>query len=403
MSKSSLSDNLKERIIKECRSLLKTQIRWRRHFHQHPELSNQEFKTTLYIKEQIRKIGIKPIKINIPTGVLAEIKGSKPGKTAAVRTDIDALPITELTELKFASKNKGCMHACGHDTHMAVILGVATILSNFRKEFPGHVRFIFQPAEETPPGGARPMIANGAIKNVDMIFGLHVDPTLSTGKIGLRDGVVMASVNDFDLIIHGRGGHAARPHDTVDAIVTATEIVESIQKIVSREIDPIEPVVITFGKFEGGTARNIICDKVTLSGTARTLSVESAKKIPKLIRKTADGICRSRGAKLEMKLLASYPVLVNHPKTNEIIQRNFEILFGKNKIAPTDQTMGSEDFACYLEKTKGAMFRLGVMNKKIKADKPWHSPHFIVDEEAIFYGTATIVSSVMDYLLSSSK
>jgi amidohydrolase len=401
MSKSFLSDNQKDRILKECSLLLKTQIRWRRHFHQNPELSNLEFKTTSYIKEQIIKIGLNPLKINIPTGVLAELRGSKSGKTAAVRTDIDALPVTELTGLKFASKNKGCMHACGHDVHMAVVMGVATILSKFKKEIPGNVRFIFQPAEEKPPGGARPMIANGAIKNVDMIFGLHVDPTLSTGKIGLRDDVVMASVIDFDLIIHGRGGHAARPQDAVDAIVTATEVVESLQKIVSREIDPLDPIVITFGKIEGGTARNIICDKVVLTGTARTLSVDSAVKIPKLIKKTAESICRARGAKLEMKLIASYPVLVNHPKTNEIIGRNFENLFGKNKIAPTDQTMGSEDFACYLEKIKGAMFRLGIMNKKIKADKQWHSPHFIVDEEAIFYGTATIVSSVLDFLLSS--
>lgn len=401
MSKSNLPDNLRDKIVKECRDLLKTQVKWRRHFHQYPELSNEEYKTTSYIKNQLSKFGLKSKRINIPTGVLTELNGSKPGKTAAVRSDIDALPITELTGLDYLSKNTGCMHACGHDVHMAIVMGVATVLTKFKKDIPGKIRFIFQPAEEKPPGGARPMIANGAIKNVDMIFGLHVDPTLATGKIGLRDGVVMASVNDFDLIIHGRGGHAARPHDTVDAIVAAAEVVESIQKIISREIDPFEPVVITFGKIEGGSARNIICDKVNLTGTVRTLSKKYSMIVPKLIKKTAEGVCSARGAKLEMNFIASYPVLVNNPKTNEIIKRNFESIFGKNKIEPTDQTMGSEDFACYLEKVKGAMFRLGVMNKKIKADKPWHSPFFIADEEAIFYGTTTIVSSVMDFLMSS--
>ena len=243
-----------------------------------------------------------------------------------------------------------------------------------------------------------PMIANGALKNVSMIFGLHVDPHLATGKIGIRDGVTMASVIDFDLIIHGRGGHAARPQHAVDAIVIAAEVVESLQKIVSRETDPTSPTAVTFGKIEGGTARNVIADTVTLTGTARTLSALDSRRLPKLIKRTAENICKAHGARAEMKIIARYPVLHNSPKTNQIFERNFKRLFGSGKVGQTDQTLGGEDFACYLQKVPGAMFRLGVMNKSIGADKSWHSPHFIADEEALFFGTSLLAASVLDYL-----
>lgn len=355
------------------------------------------------MKERVKKIGLKILPIKLKTGLLFELKGKFKGPTIAIRTDIDALPIIEQTKLTFKSKNKGCMHACGHDMHMATVLGVAAILNELKDNIHGKVRFIFQPAEEMPPGGARPMIASGALKDVSTILGLHVDPHLATGKIGLRDGVAMASVTDFDLIIHGQCGHAARPHRAVDAIVTAAEVIESIQKIVSRNIDPIQPVAITFGKVAGGTARNIISDKVILTGTARALSPKAAKVLPRLIKNTAESICKARGATVEMKMIADYPVLSNHPKTNRIFAGNFELLFGKGKIVETEQTLGGEDFACYLNKTKGAMFRLGVMNKKIKADKSWHSPLFIADEKAIYYGTSLLVASAIDYLQDSRE
>lgn len=355
------------------------------------------------MKERVKKIGLKILPIKLKTGLLVELKGKFKGPTIAIRTDIDALPIIEQTKLTFKSKNKGCMHACGHDMHMATVLGVAAILNELKDNIHGKVRFIFQPAEEMPPGGARPMIASGALKDVSTILGLHVDPHLATGKIGLRDGVAMASVTDFDLIIHGQCGHAARPHRAVDAIVTAAEVIESIQKIVSRNIDPIQPVAITFGKVAGGTARNIISDKVILTGTARALSPKAAKVLPRLIKNTAESICKARGATVEMKMIADYPVLSNHPKTNRIFAGNFELLFGKGKIVETEQTLGGEDFACYLNKTKGAMFRLGVMNKKIKADKSWHSPLFIADEKAIYYGTSLLVASAIDYLQDSRE
>jgi amidohydrolase len=321
----------------------------------------------------------------------------------AIRADIDALPVHEQTGLPYASKNKGRMHACGHDVHSAIALGAAAVLMKMHEQLKGNVRFLFQPAEEMPPGGARPMIANGALKNVATIFGLHVEPHLAVGKIGLRDGPAMASVYDFDLVIKGKGGHAARPHTAIDAITTAAEVVTSIQKIVSREIDPVTPVAITFGQIRGGAARNVVAERVTLAGTARTFSKAARKRVPSLIRRTVRGVCRAHGAGFEIIEAASYPVLVNNAATNRLFARNQELLFGKNRVTEAQTVLGGEDFAYYLLEVPGAWLRLGVMNKKIGADQPWHSPRFIIDEEAMYYGTALMVAATLDYMYRYKK
>lgn len=392
------SSDLHDQIMWRVDRTFAAQVRWRRHLHAHPELSTQEFATTRYLQVALRKLGARFLPLSIPTGVLAEISGTGKGPTVAIRSDIDALPILEKSGVPFESKNRGCMHACGHDLHMATVLGAAAILANTKEQFRGTVRFIFQPAEEMPPGGARPMIANGALKNVKMIFGLHVDPNLAVGKIGLRDGVTMASVFDFDLHILGHGGHAARPHTATDAIVTAAEIIDSVQKVVSREIDPVSPVVVTFGKIEGGIARNVIAERVVITGTARTLSADTARQVPALIRRTAAGICKARGARFEMIEIARYPVLRNAPPVNRIFARNFEVLFGSKKIETTELVLGGEDFACYLQKVPGAMFRLGIRNQKIGADRPWHSNKFIADEQAMRFGSALLAAVAIDTL-----
>ena len=394
----SISNELRDRLLDRAKKILPQQIKWRRHLHQYPELSALEFETTAYIRKLVSPMGLKELPVSLETGLMADLKGKHSGKTVAVRCDIDALPVTELTGLPYRSKIEGRMHACGHDVHVAIALGTAALLKDFRSDLHGNVRFIFQPAEEQPPGGARPLIADGAVKNVAMIFALHVDPTLPTGKISLRDGITMGSVADFDLTIHGVGGHAARPHEAVDAIAVAAEVIESMQKIVSREIDPIQPVVITFGKIEGGIARNTICDRVKLTATARALSPVAAGRIKRLTKRIADNICRAHGARAELEFVANYPPMINHPSANKILADNFGTLFSKRKIELTEQVLGGEDFSCYLEKTPGAMFRLGIMNKAIKADQPWHSPKFIVDEDAIFYGTSLLAASVLDYL-----
>lgn len=385
-------------IRETAQALAEEQIGWRRHLHQYPELSNEEVATTAFLKDQLKTLGLKLLPVKTRTGVLAELKGRGPGPVVAVRSDIDALPIIEQTGLPFQSKNAGCMHACGHDMHMATVLGVASVLTRLKDTFAGTVRFVFQPAEELPPGGARPMIESGAVKDAVMIFGLHVDPEVPTGKIGLRDGATMASVFDFTLRIFGVSGHAARPHSAVDAIVTAAEVIGSLQTVVSREIDPVDPVAITFGKIAGGTASNVIANEVVLAGTARTLSAKTFRKIPKLIARTVDGICKARGASFAIEPVADYPVLSNTPAANTVLRRNYQTLFGPGKVVETPPVLGGEDFACYLQEVPGAMFRLGVMNKKIKADKPWHSPQFVTDEAALPFGTALLAAAVRDVL-----
>lgn len=389
----------KNYILKKAKKLLPSQIKLRREFHQNPELSFEEFQTTKRIKDYLKKHYIKTKPLQMKTGAVGIIN-QKAKRAVAIRTDIDALPITEQSSLPFRSKKKGLMHACGHDIHMAVVLGVASLLNEIKDELPGGVKFIFQPAEEMPPGGAQPMIKEGVLKKPDvkMIFGLHVDPTVPTGKITLRNGPTMASVIDFDITVLGQGGHAAMPHRAIDAIAVASELVGSAQKIVSREINPLKPVVLTFALINGGRVRNVIADKVLLQGTARTLAPENMKKIPQLIKRTVDGICRAHGAKYEIKILSGYPVLSNHEKANRILSDAAAELFGRRIISTTPQTMGGEDFALYLKEVPGAMFRLGIRNNKIGANKHWHSSEFIADEESIYYGTALLSLAVLRFL-----
>ncbi|UCD16326.1 MAG: amidohydrolase [Candidatus Zixiibacteriota bacterium] len=387
---------LEDDILRPARELYPMQVAFRRHIHQNPELAFEEYETTKYIKAQLRCHKIKLQPLDLKTGVVAVINPHFK-RAIAIRSELDALPIAERTDLPFQSKRPGIMHACGHDLHMAVVLGTMILLNRLKKQLPCAVKCIFQPAEEKPPGGASKLIRAGVLRNprVEMIFALHVDPNVATGRIGLRDEATMASVLDFNIVIHGKGGHAARPHAAVDGIAVAAEVIESLQKIVSREIDPLNPALITIGTIEGGTARNIIADQVVLSGTARTLSGANAKKIPQLLKRTLDGICRARGARYTFDILARYPVLVNHKSANKILRECYCELFGKNKVEKTPQTMGGEDFSYYIASIPGAMFRLGVRNTGIGADKSWHTPDFMVDEEAIFYGTSLLSLAVL--------
>jgi len=392
-----------EEILHRVKKGHKKQITWRRHLHKYPELSFQEFKTTSFLKNEIKKLGFKILPLKLPSGLIAEISGHKPGATIAIRTDIDALPVLEKTKLSFKSKNVGRMHACGHDMHMATVLGVGAVVSAMSDKFRGSVRLLFQPAEEMPPGGAKPLIEAGALKNVSMVLGLHVDPDIPTGEITLRDGITMASVYDFDIIVTSRGGHAARPHLGVDALSTAAEILESLQKIVSREINPIAPVAISFGKIRGGAARNTIAEEVRIWGTARTLSAENFKKVPALIKRTVRGICLARGATGRVISIASYPPLKNAPVANKLLSQNYKQLFPEGKISETEIVLGGEDFAFYLKKVPGAMFRLGIKNDRIRANRPWHSPDFIADENALIYSTSLMAAAAIDFLNRKKK
>jgi amidohydrolase len=389
------------RDIKQQAEALKDEIiLLRRQLHQHPEVGNEEFETTALLKRQLSELGLTIHDSHAPTGLWAELDTGKPGPVIAVRTDIDALPVTEQTSLPYASRVAGKMHACGHDVHMAVVIGSACLLSNLKERLRGTVKFICQPAEEVPPGGARPLIAAGVLENpkVDAIVGLHVDPSVPAGSIGLRDGVTMASVFDFDLVVIGKGGHAALPHETVDAIVVTAQIIAGLQNVVSRMIDPVTPVVITFGGIEGGTARNIVAETVIVRGTARSLDPKLTRKLPGMIKRTAQGIGKSFGARVEVNTVADYPLFAATPAINRSLEAAYRGVFPGGKIIEIPQVMGGEDFACYLEKVPGAMFRLGVRNGKVGADKPWHHPQFIIDEEAIPVGMATMAAAVATLL-----
>jgi len=385
----------KEEILRLAEKIYPYQVKIRRQLHRHPEISFQEFKTTELLKAELKRHGLETRTFGLKTGLVALINRRKK-RAAAIRCDIDALPVTERTGLDFASRNRGVMHACGHDIHMAVVLGTAIILNSLKNRLPDCVKCIFQPAEEEPPGGAKSMIEAGVLKNpaVKIVFGLHVDPTLAVGRISLRDGPTMAMVHDFDIIIRGRGGHAAKPHEAVDAVAVACEVVEAMQKIVSREVDPLKPAVITFGLIQGGSARNVIADEVILKGTARTLWPQNGRLLPRLIRRTLDGITRARGAEYQLEHLSGYPVLENNPHVNGHLRSAWRELFGRRAVAETPMVMGGEDFAYFARNAPAAMFRLGIKNKKIKADKPWHSPEFIADERSIFYGTALLSSAI---------
>lgn len=372
----------------------------RRRLHRYPELSNREFRTTRTLIKELEKLGLEIHHGKTPTGLWADLDSGHPGPTVAIRTDIDGLAVDERTGLPYASRHPGVMHACGHDVHMAVLVGTARLLTRFRDRLVGRVRFICQPAEEHPPGGARPLIAAGVLKHpaVDVILALHVEPALPVGTIGLRDGVNFVAVHDFDIHVIGRAAHAAFPHTAVDALAVAAEIISGLQQVVSRQIDPLHPVVVTLGTIHGGKARNIIAGDVIIEGTARSIDPVVTRRMPGLIRKTAVGIGRALGANVEVVRRGAYPPLRCDSTVNARIGESFRLLYPRGRVKTPPPVMGAEDFACYLESVPGAMFRLGIANKAIGADKPWHHPAFTVDEAAIKIGYTTMALTAVNLL-----
>lgn len=376
-------------------------VNLRRDFHQYPELGFKEFKTSHRVTKELEKLGIRVKRGIATTGVAGVLNVKKKAKTVALRADMDALPIQEQTDFAYKSKNKGVMHACGHDAHMACVIGAAIILSELKGELNGNVKFIFQPSEESPPGGAKPMIQAGVLKNpaVSCIFGLHCDSSIPVGKIGVKEGPFMAQADSFNITIKGVGGHGARPHDGIDAILVAAQAIQALQTIASRKIDPVQPVVISVGKIEGGTKRNIICDKVTLEGTARSLNKEVARRIPVLLKNIISGVVRSAGASFELSYSLGYPVLINNPQATDLARATIANMFGRQAIFEIKKPlMGAEDFAYYLEKVPGTFLRLGIKNPKKNAIYPWHHPKFTVDENAIKIGASVLAGVAFDFL-----
>ncbi|MGG3448436.1 M20 family metallopeptidase [Domibacillus aminovorans] len=373
-------------------------VSWRRYMHENPELSFKEVKTAEYIKEKLLRFGLE-VKTNIGGhGLIGILEGDQAGKTIALRADFDALPIHDEKEVSYKSQNPGVMHACGHDGHTAALLGTAKALSQFRHRIKGKVIFIFQPAEETPPGGAKFMIEEGVLDGVDYVFGAHLDSQTPLGKISVGEGYQMAAVDKFSIHIQGKGGHGARPQDAVDSIVIGSDIVSSLQKIVSRGVNPLQSAVVTIGVFQSGSAFNVIADKATLEGTVRTFDNNIRKQVEKQIYSIIEGITSAFGATYTIDYLNGYPALYNHPEETETVRTLLIEQFSEQNIVEIETSMGAEDFSYYLLEKPGTYFKVGSQNEDEATHYPHHHPKFDFDERALLNVEKSFVKIVSHYL-----
>jgi len=405
---SSPADNtMSRRINEETEKNMPEVIKIRRFLHMNPEPANREFETSRLIASKLESLGLEVRTGIAKTGIVALLKGAQPGPAVAVRAEMDALPIQEKTNLAYSSLNPGLMHACGHDVHCSLALGTAMVLAPLKDRIKGNIVFIFQPAEEGPPaneeGGARLMIKEGAIANpgVSAIFALQVWPE-TVGKILFSPGTVTASSDPFKVTIKGRSADAARPHEGVDAIVIAAEIITALQAVPSRELDPTDPAVITIGVINGGTKSNMIAEEVTFGGTVLSLSHDNRKKIPIVMESIVDNIAASFGASAVFEYKRGIPSVYNHPELAASMLPTLEKLLGKDKVLPWKPQMMAEDFALFSEKIPAFYFFLGVKNPAQPAAAPLHSPHFNPDEAAIPIGIKALCHLLLDALAQQS-
>ncbi len=385
-------DNIRPQ-IKELQPELVT---WRRRIHQKPELGFQEEITANFIAEKLQEWSIPHQTGIAKTGIVAIIEGAKPGKVRAIRADIDALPIQEANEVTYRSQHDGKMHACGHDGHTAIALGTAYYLSQHQEDLHGTVKIIFQPAEEGP-GGAKPMIEEGVLENpnVEQIFGLHVWNNLPLGTVGVRSGALMAAVECFRCKIMGQGGHGAMPDQTIDSIVVASQIVNALQTIVARNINPIDSAVVTVGEFHAGTALNIIADSAFLSGTVRYFNPNLESVIQQRLESIISGICESHGARYDLDYWQLYPATINDPKMAELVRSvATEVVETPMGVVPECQTMGGEDMSFFLQKVPGCYFFLGSANPDKGLAYPHHHPRFDFDESVLAMGVEIFVRCI---------
>jgi amidohydrolase len=411
------SDALKQKVAAKADAIEKKIIEWRRDFHEHPELGNQEFRTAEIIAKHLKSLGIE-VKTGVAkTGVVGILKGGKPGPVVALRADMDGLPVPERTDVPFASKVKAqfngeqvsVMHACGHDSHMAILMGVAEVLAGMKNEIKGTVKFIFQPAEEGPPfgeeGGAELMMKEGVMENpkVDVIFGLHINSQTEVGKITYRPGGTMAAVNDMKITVKGKQAHGAYPWSSIDPIVVSAQIINSLQTIVSRNLNVTENAgVVTIGSIHGGLRSNIIPEEVVMMGTVRNLSKEDEAmfidRIKTIVTKTAE----AAGATAEVKIPFSvhYPVTYNDPALTAQMLPTLQAVAGVNNTLLKPAVTGAEDFSFYQEKVPGLFINLGGMPKgqdPLKAPSH-HTPNFFIDESGFTLGVKALTNLTLDYM-----
>lgn len=404
---------LQQRIDQAAAAVEQKVIACRRDIHEHPELGNREVRTAKLVADKLRELGIE-VKENVAhTGVVGLLHGGKPGKVVALRADMDALPVIEQVDVPFASKVRttyngqevGVMHACGHDAHVAILLGVAEVLAGMKNEIPGTVKFIFQPAEEGAPkgeeGGADLMVKEGVLENpkVDAVFGLHVTSRFTVGEIAYRAGGMMAAVDSLRIVVHGKQTHGAYPWLGVDPIVVASQIVLGLQTIPSRQLDStVAPSVVTIGMIRGGVRNNIIPDEVEMLGTLRSLDKTMRTQIHDRVKRTAEEIAASGGAKADVTIETGYPITYNDPALTEWITPTLRRMTPQTVVA--NAVLGAEDFSFYQEKVPGVFFFLGTRPKNQTPEEAAsnHSPLFYVDESGLLLGVKSLANVAMDYL-----
>ncbi|MTI65551.1 MAG: amidohydrolase [Firmicutes bacterium] len=392
---------MKDIINEKVKKYNKEVIDLRRYFHKHPEVGFKEYNTSKKIANLLESFGLTVITNVAKTGVIGILKGSKPGKTIAIRADMDALNIKEKTNLKFKSENSKVMHACGHDGHIAICLGAAKILSELKEEIKGNIKFIFQPAEEGP-GGAKEMIDEGALKNpkVDAIIGLHIWPEIDSGYVGIKKDTIMAAADRFDIKIKGLGGHGAVPHLAKDPIVIGSQIVNSLQTIVSREIDPLDCAVVSTCMFNSGSVFNVIPNDATLSGTVRTLNNETRNLIPKRIESFIKNITKANDCSYEFNYSYYYPPTINDKNFTTFFEGVAKEILDEKVFEIKRPSMGGEDFSFYLQKVPGTFFFLGTKNIDKGINIPLHHPEYNIDEDILPLGIKLFCNTAMKYLNS---
>lgn len=359
-------------------------VKIRRELHTIPELGFKEIKTSQYVADYLANQGLAVTRNIGGTGVVGLMDSGRPGPCLLIRADMDALAISENTGLDFASTHEGCMHACGHDGHMAMALAAASILNNIKDEFTGSVKFVFQPAEEGP-GGAKPMIEDGVMSNpkVDYVFGVHLWPELPLGTIGITEGIIMAALDRFDVTVRGKGSHGAMPHQSVDALEIGTQVVGALQRIVSRKMDPRSPSVVTVGEFHAGNNYNVITDKAYLAGTTRTYDRQVWNSWPKRLETVVSGVCSSMGAEYDFSYHHGYPPLENDAGMVDVARACAKQVVGDENVVGQEPTMGGEDMAFFLEQAPGCFAFLGVGEE---GSTSLHSSTFVFDEDVMLAG-----------------
>ena len=378
-------------------------IEWRRYFHKYPELSFEEEKTSQFVYEILQSFGNLELSRPTKTSVVARLIGDQPGQVLALRADMDALPIHEENDFEFVSQKPGVMHACGHDGHTAMLLGTAKILSGMKDQIKGEVRFLFQHAEELFPGGAQEMVKAGVMEGVDRVVGIHLASNLPVGKMSLTYGMTTAASDRFDLVIQGKGGHAAHPHQTIDPIAIGSQVISNLQQIVSRKNNPLDNLVISVTKFHGGDAYNVIPDTIQLGGTVRSLNPEVRKEIPGLMEKMIKGITEANGATYTFDYFHGYSSVINEEQVTKDIEETILEVYGEDALLKGTPRMGGEDFSAFANEAPGCFIFVGAGNEAEGIIYPHHHPKFTIDEDALVYGVNLFVHAAFNFVQQNSS